>query len=149
MKHSLRKFVRNNAGATAIEFAFVVGPLILLVFGAIEFSRLMWAREALQSAAIAGARCMGVRETACAPAGTYSATSTKTFIRDWALNLYISVPDANITISNAATTCPGSASGFSRVSITYNFNSLIAPFLDAIDQQQLSATACFPNQPVT
>jgi Flp pilus assembly protein TadG len=147
MKHSLRKFVRNNAGATAIEFAFVVGPLILLVFGAIEFSRLMWAREALQSAAIAGARCMGVRETACAPAGTYSATSTKTFIRDWALNLYVSVPAANITLSNAAT-CSGS-SGFSQVSITYNFNSLIAPFLDAIDQQQLSATACFPNQPVT
>jgi hypothetical protein len=35
------------------------------------------------------------------------------------------------------------------VSITYTFNSLITPFLDAIDQQELSATACFPNQPVT
>jgi Flp pilus assembly protein TadG len=147
MKHALRKFARNSAGATAVEFAFVVGPLILLVFGAIEFSRLMWAREALQSTAIAGARCMGVRESACAPAGTYSATSTKTFVRDWALNLYISVPDANITLSNAAT-CSGS-SGFSQVTISYTFQSLISPFLDAIDEKQLSATACFPNQPVT
>jgi hypothetical protein len=90
---------------------------------------------------------MGVRETACAPGGTYSATSTKTFVRDWASNLYVSVPDANITLNNAAT-CSGSA-GFSQVSITYTFNSLITPFLDAIDQQELSATACFPNQPVT
>jgi Flp pilus assembly protein TadG len=147
MKRLLRIFISNNAGTTAVEFAFVVGPLILLVFGAVEFSRLMWAREALQSTAIAGARCMGVREAACAPAGTYSSTSTKTFIRDWALSLYISVPLANITVNNAAT-CSGST-GFSQVSISYTFNSIITPFLDAIDQTQLSASACFPNQPVT
>jgi Flp pilus assembly protein TadG len=147
MKDTLHKFIRHERGATAVEFALVVGPLLMLVFGAVEFSRLMWAREALQSTAIAGARCMGVRETACAPGGTYSATSTKTFVRDWASNLYVSVFDANITLNNAAT-CSGSA-GFSQVSITYTFNSLITPFLDAIDQQELSATACFPNQPVT
>jgi Flp pilus assembly pilin Flp len=147
MKRLLRRFIGDDAGTTAVEFAFVVGPLCLLVFGGIEVSRLMWAREALQSTAIAGARCMGIRETACAPGGTYSASSTKTFVRDWALSLYVSVPEANITLDNAAT-CSGT-SGFSEVSISYTFRSIITPFLDAIDQTQLSANACFPNQPVS
>ncbi len=138
------RFLADNTGATAVEFALVVGPLVLLIFGAIEVSRLMWAREALQSTAIAGARCMGIREIACAPGGTYNATSTKTFVRDWASGLYVTVPAANITLSNAAT-CSG-ASGFSSVTITYRFESVVALLLEAIDLKNLTATACFPNQ---
>ena len=139
-----RGFASDNAGSTAVEFSIVVVPLLFLVFGAIEFSRLMWAREALQSTAIAGARCMGVKETSCAPGGSYSETSTKTFISNWASSLYIGVLAADVTVS-AAATCSGTP-GFSQVTITYTFDSLVSPFLDAIDQKELTATACFPNQ---
>ena len=146
MKRSIaRSFVRDNTGATAVEFAFVAIPLLMLVFGAVEIGRMMWIREALQSTAIAAARCMGVREAACAPGGTYSATSTKTFVRDYALGMHVFVPDARITLNNAATF--QGASGFSQVTVTYDFESLVSPLLDAINPvNDLSATAYFPNQ---
>jgi Flp pilus assembly protein TadG len=146
MKRTLpRKFLRNTAGTTAVEFSFVVVPLLMLVFGAVEIGRLMWVREALQSTVIAAARCMGVREAACAPGGTYSASSTVTYVRNYALGMHIHVSDADVTINNAAT-CSG-ASGFSQVTVTYTFESLVSPLLDALNpEDDLSATACFPNQ---
>jgi Flp pilus assembly protein TadG len=143
-RFSFRRFGRDTAGTTAVEFAILMTPLLLLIFGAVEFSRLMWAREALQSTATAGARCMGVKQTSCAPSGSYDAAATKTFVTTWGQGLYIAIPAANITLSNSAT-CSGS-SGFSSVTITYTFNSVIAGLLEAIDTVDLSASACFPNQ---
>jgi Flp pilus assembly protein TadG len=58
IRRRARSFGRAEGGATAIEFAIVVGPLLLLMFATLEFGRMLWTREALQSAAIAGARCM-------------------------------------------------------------------------------------------
>jgi Flp pilus assembly protein TadG len=47
----LRRFGRANGGAAAVEFALVVGPLLLLIFGVFEFGRLLWTREAIQGRA--------------------------------------------------------------------------------------------------
>jgi len=59
-------FLRDCSGATAIEFAFVVGPLLLLFVGIIEVGRLMWSGHALDEVAIAGARCVGIHAPDCA-----------------------------------------------------------------------------------
>ncbi len=56
----------SRSGASAVEFALVLFPLLLVIFGVIEFGRAMWTREALQETAIAGARCMGVLNSNCA-----------------------------------------------------------------------------------
>lgn len=138
------KFSRDTSGATAVEFALIAVPLLLFLIGAIEIGRMMWIREALHSTAIAGARCMGVREAACAPGGVYSATSTRTFIRNYALSLRVAIPDARISVNNAAT-CSGTT-GFSEVIVTYDFESILSPLLALNPTSDLSATACFPNQ---
>ena len=63
----LGRFKRDTRGAAAIEFAIVIVPLLLFMFGIIEFSRAFWAKEALQQTAVDTARCMGLGLAASAP----------------------------------------------------------------------------------
>jgi Flp pilus assembly protein TadG len=140
-----RSFSRAEGGATAVEFAIVVGPLLLLMFGTLEFGRLLWTREALQSAAIAGARCMGILQTSCTTSGAYSSSKSADYVIAEASALKVKITSTNVTTTNTAT-CAG-VSGFSQVTISYTFQTALPYFLKALTGGvPLSATACFPNQ---
>ena len=142
----LRRLRDCAKGATAVEFALISVPLLLLVFGTIEMGRLMWTREALQQSAIAGARCMGLTQTACGTAGVYSATMTTTYVQAQAASWSIPLSASNITL-NAGATC-GGLTGFSQVSLTYTFRSVVPVLIKALGSgAALSATSCFPNHP--
>jgi Flp pilus assembly protein TadG len=54
-------FLRDERGAAAVEFALVVPVLLLLVFGMIDFGRLLFTRNNLQSAVREGARVAAAR----------------------------------------------------------------------------------------
>jgi Flp pilus assembly protein TadG len=141
----LRRFRAASGGATVVEFSLVVVPLMLVLFGTIEFGRLMWTREALQSAANAGARCMGVVQTDCATSGTYSSTKTATFVIAQATAMRIPLTATDITLNHSAT-CAG-VSGFSEVSISYTFDTAVPQLFGSLAAGvPLTATACFPNQ---
>jgi Flp pilus assembly protein TadG len=140
-----RRFSTAEGGATAVEFALVVGPLLLLLLGIVEISRLLWTREALQSVAISGARCMGVAETDCAVKGAYDASAALKYVINTANAMRVPLIAKGVTLNKAAT-CAG-VSGFSQVSITYTFHTAIPALLTSLgDGIPLSATACFPNQ---
>ena len=144
MRRRLGRFAGDRSGASAVEFALVLGPLLFLIVGAMEYGRLIWTKQALQEAAIAGARCMGVLATGCASGGAYSASNTATYIQGVASGFSLTVPTANVTLNRAAS-CAG-VSGFSSVSISYTFQAA-APVLlgSASSAMPLTATACFPN----
>ncbi|WP_246725303.1 TadE/TadG family type IV pilus assembly protein [Beijerinckia sp. L45] len=129
-----------------MEFALISIPLLLLVFGTIEMGRLMWTREALQQSAIAGARCMGMTQTACGSAGVYSAALTTNYVAAQAASWSIPLTASNITL-NAAASC-GGLTGFSQVTLTYTFRSVVPVLIKALGSgAALSASACFPNHP--
>jgi len=140
-----RRFLSNEAGASAIEFALLALPFVLLLFGIIEFGRAFWAREVLQSVANKGARCMGVLHPSCASGSSFNEGSTKAYIRNEAGAMLVSLPDSAIDLNNAAT-CAG-VSGFSEVRLTYQFQTVV-PLLDDYlgGGAPFVATACFPNQ---
>jgi len=147
MMRRLRRFGRANGGAAAVEFAAVLGPLLLLMFGVFEFGRLLWTREALQETATAAARCMGMSASSCSAAGAYSASGATTYIENTAKNWGITLTAANITLDNNAT-CAGisAANGFSSVTITYNFQSVVPSIVTSLNGgKTLNSTACFPN----
>lgn len=52
----LGKMVRNNEGATVIEFAIVAPVFFLIVFGIIEFSLIMFASSVIEGATANAAR---------------------------------------------------------------------------------------------
>ena len=140
---------RACGGASAVEFALVLPMFLTLVFGGIEFGRLLWTKEALQETAIAGARCMAIAQGAtqdspCASGSSYSATSTKSYIQTVASGWGVTVPTSGIALypTGNASAC----TGLSQVTLTSTFYS-VAPSLVqlAAGGTTLTATACFPN----
>jgi Flp pilus assembly protein TadG len=65
-------------GATALEFALVAPVLFAILFGVIEFGRLMWTQSALHFAVEAAARCASVTPGVCGTSAqiqTYAAST--------------------------------------------------------------------------
>jgi Flp pilus assembly protein TadG len=147
VRRRLRRFGAERGGATAVEFAIVLGPLLLVIFGVFEFGRLLWTREALQETATAGARCMGMSATSCAAGGVYSAANATTYVEGVATNWGVTLAGADIALNNNTTCASVSApNGFSSVTITYTFNSVAPNFITALaGGTTLTTTACFPN----
>ena len=52
----LRGFPRARQGATAVEFAFIAGPLLLLIFGILELALVFMMSTALEGATAGAAR---------------------------------------------------------------------------------------------
>lgn len=141
----LCSFLSDRRGASAIEFAIVVTPLLVIVFGSIEFGRLLWTREALQETVISSSRCMGVKQNSCTSSGAYSETKTLSYVQSRATSWSITLPTSAVSLNDSAT-CGGTA-GFSQVSIAYTFQTAVPILLGSLANGiPISATACFPNQ---
>ena len=138
-----------NDGATAVEFALVVPMFLMLVFGAIEFGRILWTKQALQETAVAGARCMAIAQGtkpngSCASSGSYSSSSATTYVQNVAKGWGLSVPSSGVALNNAAS-C-GGTTGFSQVTLTSTFNSVVPQLIElSTGGITLTASACYPN----
>jgi len=113
-----------NAGTTAVEFALIAAPLVMLVVGTLYAGLVMYSVAGLHSAVEAGARCYSVNASQC---GTVSATET------YAQNNYEGVGTPTFTASSAA--CGHEVSGTLSLTLNAGVASWNVP---------LSATACFP-----
>jgi Flp pilus assembly protein TadG len=137
-------FLNCKRGTTAVEFAAVIGPLLVLMFAVAEYGQAFWTQEGLQEAAIAGARCVGMLSVNCTSGGTYSATTATAFIQAEAQKWSITLPSSGISV-NTSTTCGGVA-GFSQVSLTYTYQPILPVLLDLLPTgTTLTATSCFPT----
>ena len=133
-----------QSGAAAIEFALTVPLLITLMLGVCEYARFAWTNEAVQEAAFAGARCIGMTLNGCSVNGVYNQSNATAFIQSEAQNWGITISSANIQISTA-TSCNG-VSGFSQVQLTYTFQSFIPALVDFLSTGQvITGSACFPT----
>lgn len=139
-----RAFLKAREGTTAIEFGFVIFPLLLFVFGTIEFGRLLWTREALRETAVSAARCMGILQSSCATKGAYDSAKTTTYIQNLALGWSVVVPASGVVL-NPNTSCAGTPS-FSEVTINYTFETAVPLLLGALKSFPVSVSACFPDQ---
>ncbi|MGL1590454.1 TadE/TadG family type IV pilus assembly protein, partial [Vibrio parahaemolyticus] len=52
----VRRFKRDDKGSTAIEFAFVIGPFLFLIFATIEVAMVFFASQLLETATADAAR---------------------------------------------------------------------------------------------
>jgi Flp pilus assembly protein TadG len=145
-----RSLVTASGGATAIEFALVAPMFLMLVFGSIEFGRLLWTKEALQETAIAGARCVaiaqgsGQNKSPCASGGSYSSTTADSYIQTVASGWGLTVPTSGIALYPTGNS--SACTGLSQVTLTYLFNSVV-PQLVRLSSSgiALTASACYPN----
>lgn len=142
-----RGFLGDRRGAAAVEFALVIVPLILFLFGTIEFARLMWTRQSMKSLAVTAARCVGILEPHCVSGAAYNETATKNFIIGRAASFGVRLAASNITVTTSASSADCGITGFSRVSINYTFNTVAPKLITRLaGGSALTASACFPNQ---
>lgn len=135
-----RGFGRSDSGATAVEFALVVGPLLLLFVTIMEGGRLIWSAHALDEIAIDGARCLGIHAPGCAIGTAIQPELAATHIQNGAQSWGLALDRAEISFATDA----GCAvdTGFLRVALALRFDSV----LPVLNGTLLTAEACFPSQ---
>ncbi len=74
-------FTRDNKGTTAIEFSILLPPLIMIIFGMIEFGLLMFNKQVITNASREGARCGIVQQSPNVSVGAIEAV-----VNDYCLN---------------------------------------------------------------
>src|SRR3954469_18122347 len=117
----MRRRLRDERGASAVEFAFIVPLLILLMLGIAEFGHAFQVQGTLSAAAREGVRAMALQNNPDAARGV---------VRDAADSLNPGVTNQQIAIklvNGTGETCPttvGSGSQSVRLTITYQM-----PFL--------------------
>jgi Flp pilus assembly protein TadG len=104
------KRLRGERGASAVEFAFIVPLLIVLVLGIAEFGHAFQVQGTLSAAAREGVRLMALQND---PAAARAA------VRNAAASLDPGVTNAQIVISPAS--CPTLSAGSTSVRLTINY----------------------------
>ena len=138
------RFWRDKSGANAVEFALVFPVFMLILFGTIEFGRMLWTSHALHDAAIATARCMGIPQTQCTTNGVYDASQALVFAQQTANKWLVQLDPSSIALNHNAT-CSG-LTGFSSVTINYTFSTAVPGVVTSLaGGTNLKAQSCFPN----
>lgn len=147
IRQHLARFKCDARGVAAIEFGIVIIPLLLFMFGIIEFSRAFWAKEALQQTAVDTARCMGL---GLSTAGCTTTAGGQAYAVSVGNTWGLTIPTANVTITTG-TTCGGasvtcsSTCNFATVQISYTFNTVVPFLITGLFGDNLRASACFPS----
>ena len=113
-------FMRNNSGATALEFALIAAPLFLFTFGIIEISRLVFMQQSIGNALDTAARALYI-----------SGNITEEEISDIIASNTFLAKSNSILVQKSLLISSGGIDELSKVKITvnYNFESLIPSFL--------------------
>ncbi|HKR90465.1 MAG TPA: TadE/TadG family type IV pilus assembly protein [Phenylobacterium sp.] len=121
----LRRFLRDESGATAMEYGLVMPLLIMGILGAMWAGMLMFSASSLDLAVQAAARCMAVDANQC---GSASATET------YAQSQY-SGPAISPAFTASASGCGHTVTG----QATFDLG-----ILPGVANVPLSSSACYP-----
>jgi Flp pilus assembly protein TadG len=122
LTHNMREAIGDRRGSALIQFALVLPPFVMLIFGIIEIGRGLWLQNALHYATEQAARCASINTTTCSAAniGSYAA----------------GVSGANIPASAFTLSTPLCGN---QVDATYRIN------VSKVMSWTLTAKSCFPK----
>jgi Flp pilus assembly protein TadG len=132
----------DKRGSTAVEFAIIATPLMLLLFSTIEFGRMMWTLQALQLAGDQTARCVAIGATACATPSSFALARAQAFGAGALVASGVTVSTETASSSPVVCTLSGSNTA-ALVKLTLAFNSAVATLLPGISQN-LTTNSCYP-----
>ena len=118
---------KARAGTTAVEFALVAPALFLILFGAVEFGRLLWTQAALHFAVEEAARCASVTPSVCGTSAQIAAYAANTV--------------SPLSIASTAFTSTTPSCGH-QVSASLNYQFVVTGLFPSTPT--LTAQACFP-----
>src|SRR6185312_7067378 len=112
MKRQFLHFLKNRQGSAMLEFALIGPPLLLLIFGLFETSRLYYIRNNLQNAAYEGGRY-----------AMLNVTASSTVISQKVSQNITAVSPSAVTITIQSQTINGKP--FKQISLAYNFSTVV------------------------
>jgi Flp pilus assembly protein TadG len=129
----MKKRLVQERGASAVEFAFIMPMLIVLVLGIAEFGHAFQVQGTLSAAAREGVRAMALQND---PA------LARTVVKNAAGTLDPGITDAQIAIAPA--TCPqtGTGSTYVQVTIDYSMPFLTSFFGSGLDLSGTGVMRC-------
>ncbi len=133
----------GRSGATALEFAIAAPVLLVLLFGCIEYARLIWTWQALQLAGDQTARCVAIGGTACATPSSYAIATANGFGAFGLTPDGVAVDNRPPAISNAAACSPPTGNTSVRVRLSLAFSSPVTALVPGL-AQTLATTSCYP-----
>lgn len=120
----MKTTIKNQRGVAAVEFALILFPLVLLVFGTIEFSTLLYDKAMITNASREGARAGIVYSYPDRIADGEIVNVINTYVSDHMISLGA---DSSVSTTIART---GNASGDTlTVRVSYVYNFLVLPNL--------------------
>lgn len=129
------KLRRSVAGAAIVEFALLAPVFLALLFGVVEFCRIMWVRQVVAEAAFKSARCASMGLADCQGASNIQAYAVARAAKS---GVRITTSEVTPTLS---TDCNGYTAN--RVAIAHRVSSPVARFIPSVPTT-LSSQACFP-----
>jgi Flp pilus assembly protein TadG len=129
----VRPRLRAEHGASAVEFAFIVPLLLVLVLGIAEFGHAFQVQGTLSAAAREGARVMALQNDPAA---------ARTAVRDAAPTLDPAVTDAQVTVTPAACPATDATTQNVRVTVAYPMPFLTGFFGAGIDLTGTGVMRC-------
>ncbi|MGY2004195.1 TadE/TadG family type IV pilus assembly protein [Blastococcus sp. SYSU DS1024] len=108
--------LRDERGASAVEFAFIVPLLIVLVIGIVEFGHAFQVQGTLSAAAREGVRAMALRN---------DPVDARNVVRTAAASLNPGITDDQIDITivgGTVETCPTTGAGDTAVRLTITYS---------------------------
>jgi Flp pilus assembly protein TadG len=129
----MRERLTRQDGAAAVEFAFIVPLLLVLVLGIAEFGHAFQVQGTLSAAAREGARVMALQNDPAA---------ARTAVRDATPTLDPGVTDAQITVTPAACPTTGATRTNVRVTVEYPMPFLTDFFGASVDLTGTGVMRC-------
>jgi len=117
---------RHERGSTAIEFSLILPIMLALIFGIVDFGRLLFSYEVLTNAAREGAR-QGIKLVS----PELTTTDMKTIVNT-AIDNSLLLDSANATVTAAKPTVPTPGNPTARnlvLNVAYNFDFLMAHYV--------------------
>jgi Flp pilus assembly protein TadG len=111
--------LRSQRGSTAIEFALILPVIATLLFGMIDFGRLLYTKEVLNNAVREAARTGIVAATTDVPDSVIDTAVTNSIQNSQLLD------PANITGIQKTRTADGAGNRNLAVTVAYTFNFLV------------------------
>jgi len=120
------KLLRDESGASALEFAIIAPAFFLFIFGIIGAGLLFWTQTGIQHGAEMAARCASIDSTQCPNANSITSYATKQ-------SFGLSLPSS--TFTHSTPDCGN------QVDANYTFDW---PPIFGLPPLRLTAKACFP-----
>lgn len=134
----------GRGATTTLEFAFAAPVLMVMLFGCLEYGRMLWTWQALQLASDQTARCVAIGASACATPASFAIAAASGLGASGLAAAAVLIDNKPPAVSNASACNPPPGGNTEvRVRLSLVFTSPAAGLIPGLNQT-LNTTSCYP-----